>query len=72
MRVLVTTLSEAENLLPLLLDAKRAEPVRDALVSESSSGVLAIRQGEWKLIPQLGSGGFTKPAKMNCGRPAAA
>ena len=29
---------------------------------ESSQGVLAIRQGDWKLIPHLGSGGFTRPA----------
>jgi arylsulfatase A len=52
------------DLTPLLLGENRAAPVRDALVSESSSGVLAIRQGPWKLIPQLGSGGFTKPAKI--------
>jgi len=52
------------NLLPLLLGEKRSAPVRDTLVSESSAGVLAIRQGPWKLIPQLGSGGFTKPSKI--------
>ena len=26
--------------------------------------MLCIRQGPWKLIPQLGSGGFTKPSKV--------
>jgi arylsulfatase A len=30
---------------------------------ESSRGFLTIRQGPWKLIPKLGSGGFTKPAE---------
>ena len=55
------------NLLPLLLGEKRDAPVRDTLVSESSAGVLAIRQGEWKLIPQLGGGGFTKPGKIKPG-----
>ena len=52
------------DLTPLLLGEKRSAPMRDSLVSESSAGVLAIRQGPWKLIPQLGSGGFTKPAKI--------
>ena len=33
-------------------------------VPKSSSGVLAIRQGNWKLIPHLGSGGFTKPSMI--------
>ena len=52
------------DLTPLLLGEKRSTPVRDSLVSESSSGVLATRQGPWKLIPQLGSCGFTKPGKI--------
>ena len=38
-------------------------PVRDTLVSQSSSRVLAIRRGRWKLIPRLGSGGFSKPRR---------
>lgn len=43
----------------------RAGPVREATVHTSSRGVTAIRAGEWKLIPQLGSGGFSAPAKVN-------
>jgi arylsulfatase A len=49
---------------PMLRGEKRVAPLREAAVVESSSGLLAIRQGDWKLIPQLGSGGFTKPARI--------
>ena len=52
------------DLTPLLLGT-RAGPVREATVHTSSRGVTAIRAGEWKLIPQLGSGGFSAPAKVN-------
>jgi arylsulfatase A len=55
------------DLTPLLLGEKRSAPLRDSLVSESSSGVMVIRQGPWKLIPQLGSCGFTKPGKIKPG-----
>jgi len=53
---------DSYNLLPALLGEPCASPLREATVMESSAGVLAIRQGPWKLIPHLGSGGFTKPA----------
>jgi arylsulfatase A-like enzyme len=52
------------DLTPLLLGT-RAGPVREATVHTSSRGVTAIRAGEWKLIPQLGSGGFSAPARVN-------
>ena len=35
-----------------------------ALIHQSSAGVLSVRDGPWKLIPQLGSGGFTKPRRI--------
>ena len=35
--------------------------IREAIVHHSVDGSLAIRQGKWKMIPQLGSGGWTKP-----------
>ena len=53
---------DSYDLVPLLLGQRPAESLREATVVESSQGVLAIRQGDWKLIPHLGSGGFTKPA----------
>jgi arylsulfatase A-like enzyme len=34
---------------------------RGAVVHHSSRGKFAIRKGDWKMIPQLGSGGWTKP-----------
>lgn len=35
--------------------------IHEALVHHSSNGKFAIRQGKWKMIPQLGSGGWTEP-----------
>jgi arylsulfatase A-like enzyme len=63
---------DSYNLLPLLRSEKHDKPLREATVIESSRGFLTIRQGEWKLIPRLGSGGFTKPAeeKPKEGEPA--
>jgi arylsulfatase A-like enzyme len=43
------------------LDGRKG--VRDAVVHHSSEGMFAIRQGEWKLIEGLGSGGFSVPKK---------
>jgi len=40
-------------------------PARDELVHHSLNGSFALRRGSWKLIPgELGSGGFSKPAKL--------
>ena len=62
------------DMLPLLL-GKSSKPIREAIVHEATwpSGMLAIRQGNWKLIPWLGeksvfegfgaSGGFTQPSR---------
>ncbi|KAA3614563.1 MAG: hypothetical protein DWQ01_01200 [Planctomycetota bacterium] len=48
------------NQLPVLLG--RAETPRTAVVHHSHQGMFAIRQGPWKLILGLGSGGFTPPS----------
>ena len=40
------------------------ESIREAIVHHSSGGKFAIRQGKWKMIPQLGSGGWTKPINV--------
>ena len=54
------------SILPVLLGKNRSDPVREAVVHQSSGGrVLSIRQGEWKLIPTLGSAGFSKPRKVD-------
>jgi arylsulfatase A-like enzyme len=39
------------------------DPARRTLVTRSSGRVLAVRDGKWKYIPQLGSGGFSKPRR---------
>jgi len=52
---------DSYNLLPALFNQKRVEPIREAVVHHSSSGVFCIRQGKWKLILGRGSGGFSKP-----------
>jgi arylsulfatase A len=56
---------DSNDLTPILLGQKRDQPIRDVTIHESANGsMLSIRQANWKLIPQLGSGGFTKPAKV--------
>jgi arylsulfatase A len=54
------------NMLPVLLGNADA-PVRDALVMRSGNGAMTIRVGDWKLIDRLGSGGFSKPSKIQPG-----
>ena len=49
-------------------DPQRARPVRKTLVTRSSGRVLAVRDGKWKYIPQLGSGGFSKPRRQKPGK----
>jgi arylsulfatase A-like enzyme len=47
--------------------------VRGPIVMQAgSSSAMMIRSGDWKLINQLGSGGFTKPSTMKArpGEPA--
>jgi arylsulfatase A-like enzyme len=63
---------DSVDILPALLGSEMNKPLRDSTIIVSSRGVLTIRQGDWKLIPQLGSGGFSKPAiiKPKPGDPA--
>ncbi len=51
--------------LPVLLgEQPEDEPLREATVHHSLNGTFAIRQGRWKLIEGRGSGGFSKPRKV--------
>ena len=50
--------------MPALTGQKLNKPIREAIVHHTLSGMFAIRQGKWKLILGLGSGGFTKPQKI--------
>jgi arylsulfatase A-like enzyme len=47
---------------PLFLGEEPEQPIRDELVHHSYEAMFALRQGPWKLIEGLGSGGFTDPA----------
>lgn len=54
------------DMLPALLAEKPATPVREFAVHHSLSGVFAVRQGPWKLVPDhRGSGGFSNPKSLD-------
>ena len=54
------------SFLPVLLGTHpRDQPVRGPIVMRAGSNATMIRFGEWKLIDQLGSGGFSKPSKIS-------
>lgn len=55
---------DSYNLLPVLLGDGTTDEGRDVMIMHSSRGVFAIREGPWKLIEGLGSGGFTEPAEL--------
>ena len=52
---------DSYNILPAMLGKKLNKPIREAIVHHSGSAMFSIRQGKWKLILGLGSGGFSKP-----------
>lgn len=52
---------DSHNILPALLGQNPAEPIRQAVIHHSGSGMFSIRQGKWKLILGCGSGGFSLP-----------
>ena len=51
------------SFLPVLLGTNDARPARQDLAI-FAGGHICLREGDWKLIPYLGSGGFSKPAKI--------
>ena len=54
-----TEAEDSYSFLPLL--QKKGNSERDFVIFHSSAGMFGIRQGDWKLIEGLGSGGFTEP-----------
>lgn len=52
------------SFLPALRGAKKSAKQRTSMINLSSRGYLSIRQGDWKLIAGLGSGGFTQPSRI--------
>jgi arylsulfatase A-like enzyme len=56
---------DSYNVLGLLLGQPHAAPLREATIHDcAGSTVLSIRAGDWKLIPILGSAGFSKPSRI--------
>jgi arylsulfatase A-like enzyme len=56
---------DSVSFLPLLKGAYRdSAPFRSPLLVQSGGGFMTIRKGPWKLIRGLGSGGFSKPRKI--------
>jgi len=55
---------DSYSLLPVLLGESLDAPLREATVHHSYHGLFSIRQGPWKLILGLGSGGFTEPVSI--------
>ncbi len=53
---------DSYSILPVLTGKAASVAEQPAIVNISSRGVYDIRKGDWKLITQLGSGGFTVPA----------
>jgi arylsulfatase A-like enzyme len=51
------------DLLPLLESETDAGSSRGAVVHHSLDGMFSVRQGRWKLIMGLGSGGFSSPQR---------
>jgi arylsulfatase A-like enzyme len=52
------------NAWPALLGQKAGAQARDSFIHHSSDGMFAIRQGKWKFVRGLGSGGFTPPKTL--------
>ena len=56
------------SFLPALQGATKGKGLRKSMINLSSRGFLSIRQGDWKYINNLGSGGFTQPSKIKATR----
>ena len=52
---------DSENFLPVLLGQR--DTARQQLITGTKPTHLAVRQGLWKYIPSLGSGGFSNPRR---------
>ena len=53
---------DSYSFLPVLEEKQAGKQMkRPPVVMQSGNGAMMIRSGDWKLINQLGSGGFSKP-----------
>lgn len=59
---------DSHDFSPVLLGKQTADrPVRPPLVMRSGAGLMTVREGDWKLIDGLGSGGFSQPRRVQPG-----
>lgn len=57
---------DSRSIVPALLESAPDKPLREFSVHHSISGVFAIRQGPWKLVPDhRGSAGFSQPRQLD-------
>lgn len=59
---------DSVSFLPALLSSEADEPsVREQFVMQAGSrpSMMTIRRGDWKLVTQLGSGGFSDPQRVD-------
>jgi len=56
------TAVDSRSFLPVLLGKRMDGPVHEHLILKENAAV--VRQGRWKLITHLGSGGFSKPKRV--------
>jgi arylsulfatase A-like enzyme len=54
---------DSYSILPALLGKKDSADIPQIIINESSQGMFAVRNGQWKLIEGLGSGGFSLPVR---------
>jgi arylsulfatase A-like enzyme len=57
--------ADSHSILSDLLGKSGSSNTAEPIIHSSSKGYFGIRLGDWKLIDQLGSGGFTSPDKEN-------
>ncbi|KAA9041191.1 arylsulfatase [Ginsengibacter hankyongi] len=58
---------DSYSLVPVLTGKADSSIVQKAIINESSHGLYAVRNGSWKLIEGLGSGGFSSPVTAQPG-----
>ncbi len=58
---------DSESFLSVLTDPSSSHKPRSPIVMKAGSGAMMIRDGQWKLIDRLGSGGFSTPKRVKPG-----
>jgi len=59
---------DSVSILPCLYGKELDSRTAPAIIHHSGDGMFAVRQGDWKLIEGLGSGGFSNPKREQPGK----